>query len=86
MSEPRRGKLDAVLVDKKPSFLDAMKYLWSQRSAVHVMVASALTALWGWGLMYWTPTFLHRCYGLSPAEARAITGTIHLYGGVAATR
>ncbi|HKC16717.1 MAG TPA: MFS transporter [Steroidobacteraceae bacterium] len=85
VKEPRRGKLDAVLVDKKPSFLDAMIYLWSQRSAVHVMVASALTALWGWGLMYWTPTFLIRSYGLSPGEAGAITGPIHLYGGVAAT-
>ncbi len=30
-----------------------------QRSAVHVMVGNALlTALWGWGLMYWTPTLL----------------------------
>ncbi len=85
VKEPRRGKLDAVLVDKKPSFMDAMRYLWTQRSAVHVMVASALTALWGWGLMYWTPTFLMRCYNLSSGEAGAITGPIHLYGGVAAT-
>lgn len=85
VKEPRRGKLDAVLVDKKPSFTDAMRYLWTQRSAVHVMVASALTALWGWGLMYWTPTFLMRSYNLSSGEAGAITGPIHLYGGVAAT-
>jgi len=85
VKEPRRGKLDAVLVDKKPSFMDAMRYLWTQRSAVHVMVASALTALWGWGLMYWTPTFLMRSYNLSSGEAGAITGPIHLYGGVAAT-
>jgi predicted MFS family arabinose efflux permease len=83
--EPRRGNLDAHLVDAKPSFMDAMRYLWSQRSAVHVMVGSALTALWGWGLMYWTPTFLKRIYGLSPGEAGAITGNIHLFGGVAAT-
>jgi len=83
--EPRRGKLDAVLVDKKPSFPEALRYLWSQRSAVHVMIASALTALWGWGLMYWTPTFLFRSYGLSSGAAGAITGPIHLYGGVAAT-
>src|SRR5258708_10189953 len=71
VKEPRRGKLDAILVDKKPSFLDALRYLWTQRSAVHVMVASALTALWGWGLMYWTPTFLMRSYGLSSGEGGA---------------
>ena len=85
VKEPRRGKLDAVLVDNKPSFMDTMRYLWTQRSAVHVMLASALTALWGWGLMYWTPTFLERSYNLTPGEAGAITGPIHLYGGVAAT-
>jgi predicted MFS family arabinose efflux permease len=83
--EPRRGKLDAVLAERKPSFLEALRYLWSQRSAVHLMVASALTALWGWGLMYWTPVFLFRSYGLSSGAAGAITGPIHLYGGVAAT-
>jgi len=83
--EPRRGNLDAVLVDKKPSFLDAMRYLRSQRSAVHLMTACALTALWGWGLMYWTPTFLMRTYGLTSGGAGAITGKIHLFGGVAAT-
>lgn len=85
VKEPRRGQLDAVMVDKSPSIMDSMRYLWSQRSAVHVMVGSALTALWGWGLMFWTPTFLNRVYGLSPGEAGAITGPIHLYGGVAAT-
>jgi predicted MFS family arabinose efflux permease len=85
VKEPRRGQLDAVLVDKKPSFMDTMRYLRIQRSAIHVMVASALTALWGWGLMYWTPAFLMRTYGLTAGEAGSITGPIHLYGGVAAT-
>jgi hypothetical protein len=49
------------------------------------MAASALTALWGWGLMYWTPTFLNQVYGLSAGQAGAITGNIHLFGGCAAT-
>ena len=65
--------------------MDAMRYLWTQRSAVHVMAASALTALWGWGLMYWTPTFLNQSYGLSSGQAGEITGKIHLFGGGAAT-
>ena len=83
--EPKRGNLDAQISDQKPSFMDAMRYLWRQRSAVHVMWASALTALWGWGLMYWTPTFLNESYGLSAGQAGDITGKIHLFGGGAAT-
>jgi hypothetical protein len=62
-----------------------MQYLWRQRSAVHVMLGSALTALWGWGLMWWTPTFLIRTYGLTAGQAGAITAPINLYGGIAAT-
>lgn len=85
VKEPRRGQMDARLCEDKASFMDSMRFLWKQRSAVHVMVASALTALWGWGLMYWTPTFLIRAYGLTTGEAGAITGPIHLYGGVGAT-
>jgi MFS family permease len=83
--EPRRGNLDAYISDHKPSLMDALRYLWKQRSAVHVMAASALTALWGWGLMYWTPMFLNQSYGLSSGQAGAITGKIHLFGGGAAT-
>jgi MFS family permease len=83
--EPRRGNLDLVIAEKTPSFAEVMRYLVRQRSAVHVMIASALTALWGWGLMYWTPTFLMRTYTLTSGEAGAITGKIHLIGGTAAT-
>ena len=83
--EPRRGYLDAHLTEVKPSFLDALRYLREQRSAVHVMAASALTARWGWGLMYWTPMYLMRNYELTSGQAGAITGNIHLFGGVAAT-
>ena len=85
--EPRRGQLDHLArnCERNASFLESMRYLWTQRSAVHVIMASALTALWGWGLVWWTPTFLMRNYGLTPGEAGAILGPIHLFGGGAAT-
>jgi MFS family permease len=86
VKEPRRGQLDHKGGDHAgASFGESMRFLWTQKSAVHVMVGSALTALWGWGLMWWTPTFLIRNYGMSPGEAGAITGPIHLIGGGLAT-
>ena len=60
---------------------ETVMYLWTQRSAVHVMVASALTALWGWGLMWFTPTFLARVYHLSPGEKLSAYGAILQSGG-----
>ncbi|MDB6090394.1 MAG: hypothetical protein JWN85_3178 [Gammaproteobacteria bacterium] len=83
--EPRCGRLDARDDAPAPTLIQTLRFLWQQRSAVHVMAGSAVTALWGWGLMWWTPTFLIRNYGLTPGEAGGITGPIHLIGGAAAT-
>ena len=83
--EPQRGRLDAPTTSSAPSLMTTWRFLWRQRSAVHIMAGGALTALWGWGLMWWTPAFLMRTYGLTPGEAGSILGPIHLVGGFAAT-
>jgi MFS family permease len=83
--EPRRGRLDAGAADRKASFAESVGFLWRQRAAFHVIMGSGVCCLWGWGLVWWTPTFLLRTYGLNVAQAGAITGQIHLVGGILAT-
>jgi sugar phosphate permease len=83
--EPRRGQLDAVAVEGKASFAEALTFLWRQRAAFHVIMGAGVCSLWGWGLVWWTPTFLLRTYGLNVAQAGAITGHIHLVGGILAS-
>ena len=83
--EPRRGQLDKKAEGDTPTLLETAKFLWRQKSAVNLMLASAITAFWGWGLMWFTPTFLQRSYGMTPGEAGDVTGPMHLYGGIAAT-
>ena len=83
--EPRRGQLDARVVEDRASLGETLRFLWSQRAACHVMLGSAITALWGWGLTWWTPAFLMRNYGLTVGQAGEITGPVHLVGGIAAT-
>ena len=83
--EPARGRLDAVGDGSKPSLVDSLRFLWRQKAAFHVIMGSGVSTLWGWGLMWWTPTFLMRSYGLSVGEAGAVTGPIHLVAGAAAT-
>lgn len=85
IKEPKRGQLDHTIEGAAPSVLETARFLWQQRSAVHVMLASALTAMWGWGLIYFTPSFLQRIYHLDAAQAGDVTGPIHLYGGGLAT-
>jgi hypothetical protein len=67
------------------SFGEALGFLWRQRAAFHVIMASGVCSLWGWGLVWWTPTYLLRAYGLNVAQAGAITGHIHLVGGIVAS-
>jgi MFS family permease len=83
--EPKRGCLDAGLQDLAPSVRETLKFWWSQRAAVHLMIGSAVCALWGWGLIYWTQAFVQRTYHMTPGDAASVTSNAHLVGGALAT-
>ena len=83
--EPKRGRLDATAQEGGASLAESLRFLWRQKAAFHIVTGGGLCALWGWGLIYWTPTFLQRAYALDVAQAGAVTGNIHLWGGSSAT-
>ena len=85
IKEPARGRLDAVSDDAPPKLMETLRFLWSQKAAVHVIMGSGVSALWGWGLMWFTPTFIQRTYGLDVGEAGGVVGPIHLVMGIAAS-
>jgi predicted MFS family arabinose efflux permease len=85
IKEPRRGRLDAVGADAPPTVMETLKFLWSQKSAVHAMAGSGLSAFWGWGLMWFTPLFLQRTYGMDEGQAGGLLGWIYLIGGIGAS-
>ena len=85
IKEPIRGRLDAASEDKTPTVIETLKFIWSQKSAVHAMWASGLSAFWGWGLMWFTPLFLQRTYGMNEGEAGSLLGSIYLFGGIGAS-
>lgn len=85
IKEPKRGRLDAVLIEKSPSVMETLKFLWSQKSAVHAMMGAGVSAFWGWGLMWFTPLFLQRTYGMNEGEAGRLLGEIYLVGGIGAS-
>ena len=85
IKEPERGRLDAVTEDKTPTVRETLKFIWSQKSAVHAMIGSGLSAFWGWGLMWFTPLFLQRTYGMNEGDAGGLLGQIYLVGGIGAS-
>ncbi|MBY0394814.1 MAG: MFS transporter, partial [Novosphingobium sp.] len=67
------------------TLMDTLRFCMSQKSAVHVMMGSGVGALWGWGLMWFIPTFLQRTYQIDVGQAGAIVGPIHLVMGIGAS-
>ncbi|TSB04986.1 spinster family MFS transporter [Sphingorhabdus contaminans] len=85
IKEPKRGRLDIVDEEKAPTVMETLKFIWSQKSAVHAMTGAGLSAFWGWGLMWFTPLFLQRTYGMDEGAAGSLLGEIYLVGGIGAS-
>lgn len=85
IKEPVRGRLDAVSNEQAPTVMETVKFLWSQKAAVNALWASGLSAFWGWGLMWFTPLFLQRTYGMDEGQAGGLLGQIYMFGGIGAS-
>ena len=83
--EPKRGCLDKIASDDTPTLAQTLRFIWSQKAAVHVLMGSGVTCFWGWGLMWFTPTYLQRAFNLDVGQAGGIIGPIHLVMGVSAS-
>lgn len=85
IKEPERGRLDAVSTKDTPTLMETLRFLRTQKAAMHGMMGGGLSAFWGWGLMWFTAPFLQRNFQLNEAQAGAITGPIHLWMGIGAS-
>lgn len=95
--EPRRGQLDSHsysaaaaetrvnLLTVLRRLLDTVRFLATQRAAVHLVVGGSVATFWSWGLMWWTPTFLQRSHELTVGQAGRLLGLAHLVAGTAGT-
>jgi MFS family permease len=84
--EPRRGQLDSTPIAPKPSTLLAtLRFIATQRSAIHLILGGSVATFWSWGLMWWTPTFLQRSHHLTVGQAGQLLGPMHLIAGTAGT-
>jgi predicted MFS family arabinose efflux permease len=83
--EPRRGALDSTPRVQPSAFPATLRYIATQRSAVHLLVGGSVATLWSWGLIWWTPAFLQRSHQLSVGRAGELLGLMHLVAGTAST-
>ena len=81
----RQHAFVAVGPQPRAGFGAALAYLLRRKATLHVFLGGGVCALWGWGLMWFAPTFLQRAYHLSVDQAGAVLGPIHLISGSLAT-
>jgi predicted MFS family arabinose efflux permease len=85
--EPPRGAFDTNAAASAPasSLRDTLRLIVRKRSAFHLLVGGSVATFWSWGLMWWTPSFLVRSYGMTVGEAGARVGPMHLVAGSLST-
>lgn len=79
--EPPRGQADHDAHTEKAGLFDTIRYALSVPALRHMMAGSILFPLWAWGLMWWTPAFLSRSFGMSTGDAGGVLALIHIVGG-----
>lgn len=86
LREPVRGQLDtAAITPQNITLAASLRFIASQRSAVHLLAGGSVATLWSWGLMWWTPAFLQRSHHMTVGQAGELLGRMHLIAGTAGT-
>jgi MFS family permease len=80
--EPQRGATDAVLVsDAQPSWLVAVRTLWSLRTFRHATFAGALVDFTLYATLNWNAPFYNRVFSLSMHDIAAYLALLSGLGG-----
>lgn len=83
--EPRRGMFDKLGTEiTRSTFRETLHHIRHCKALLHVITGTTVLTFWGWGLVWWTPSFLARSFHLSVGGAGEILGAIHGIGGVIA--
>jgi MFS family permease len=86
LREPPRGFSEKVAVAREPPPMGrVLRQLWATRSFVHMSLAAALHAFVGYGVGYFSRSFLSRSHGMDVAEVGQWLAFISALGGALGT-
>lgn len=85
VKEPPRGLSENKTEEPAdvPPFWDVVKFIFTQKSLIHVMLGATLTSFVGYGFVAWAPAFYIRTHGMSVSEVSVFLAlTIGIAGGI----
>jgi MFS family permease len=80
--EPERGRLDQS-PPVQASVRDTLRFTRHQPALIHAWMGAAVYTLWGWGLMWWTTSYLVRSHHMSVGDAGLAQSLMNGIGGTA---
>lgn len=84
--EPRRGASETKVAkpdEKAPPLRNVWRKIWRTPALRHLTLGAAVAGFSGYGIVMWTPTFLMRSHGLSPAEVGIVLALMSgVLGGI----
>jgi hypothetical protein len=84
VKEPKRGRFDGNVASTQGATLrDTLLLIRHNKALLHLMCGATVITFWGWGILWWTPSFLVRSFSLTVGEAGNLLGPIHGYAGTA---
>jgi predicted MFS family arabinose efflux permease len=81
--EPQRGRLDELPPPVRAGLLDTLRFTRAQPALLHTLIGASVYTLWGWGLMWWTPSYLVRSHHMTLGDAGGALSLMHGIGGTA---
>ncbi|WP_322021584.1 MULTISPECIES: MFS transporter [unclassified Burkholderia] len=80
--EPRRGVFDKPeSATNQAGLKETLRHIRNCKALFHAIAGTTILTFWGWGLVWWTPSFLVRSFHLGVGDAGEILGAIHGIGG-----
>lgn len=71
-----------LAVTETATLKESISYIFKNKALLHVMSGATIITFWGWGILWWTPSFLVRSYSLTVGGAGELLGPMH---GIAGT-
>lgn len=84
--EPKRVQDDGEtqsIGSETATLKESISYIFKNKALLHVMSGATIITFWGWGILWWTPSFLVRSYSLTVGGAGELLGPIHGIAGTA---
>ncbi len=85
LRDPPRGMSDNAVASTAPPMKETFLYMWQTKSIRHIIIASTLVVIVGYGAVAWLPSYFIRVHGMTATQIGGLLALLIGIGGGAGT-